>query len=122
LKSTHGSSGFSLIELLVALVILSISLLALASLMAMTTQTNSFGSHLTEATTFAQDRLEALRVAPWANVTGNADQVTGATGMQYNRTWVVNANPAGNLRTVTITVNWNDRTNHSIRLRSAIPQ
>jgi len=122
LKLTHGSDGFSLIELLVALVILSVSLLGLASLMAMTTQTNSFGSHMTEATTFAQDRLEALRVTPWANVTGNADQVTGATGMRYNRNWVVNTNAAGNLRTVTITITWNDRTNHSIRLRSAIPQ
>ena len=122
MKLTHGSDGFSLIELLVALVILSVSLLGLASLMAMTTQTNSFGSHMTEATTFAQDRLEALRVAPWANVTGNADQVIGATGMVYNRNWVVNTNAAGNLRTVTITITWNDRTNHSIRLRSAIPQ
>lgn len=122
MKFSIGSRGFSLIEVLVSLVILAISLLALASLMAMTTQTNSFGSHMTEATTFAQDRLEALRVAPWANVASGADQATGATGIVYTRNWVVAANAAGSLRTVNITITWNDRTSHSIRLLSAIPQ
>ena len=48
------------IEVLIALVILSISLLALAGLMVTTTRTNSFGGHLTEAVTFAQQRLEAI--------------------------------------------------------------
>jgi len=116
-----------LIELLISLVILAISLLALASLMAMTTQSNSFGSHMTEATTFAQDKLEELRVTSWTNVGAfsGADQVAGSTGINYGRNWVVRPNPpTGNdpLRAVTITINWNDRTSHSIRLLSAIPQ
>jgi len=113
-----------LIELLISLVILAISLLALASLMAMTTQNNSFGSHMTEATTLAQDQLENLRVTPWANVVTGADPlpIAGSTGIPYTRSWTVAQNADGTLRAVTITITWTDRTGHSIRLLSAIPQ
>jgi type IV pilus assembly protein PilV len=121
------SKGFSLIEILIALVILSISLLALAGLMVTTTQNTSFGSHLTEAATFAQDRLEQFRaLRPQAPPQGDIpegageDQRTGSTGIIYTRTWGVVTN--GNLKTITVTINWNDRTNHSISLLSVISQ
>ena len=123
MKDSIKSRGFSLIEILIAIVILSISLLALASLMVTTTQNNSFGGHMTEATTFAQDMLERLRVSPWENVVSNADQVTGSTGINYDRNWVVSPNPTSpddTLRTVTMTINWNDKVDHSITLLSAI--
>jgi type IV pilus assembly protein PilV len=121
------SKGFSLIEVLITLVILSISLLALASLMAMTTRNNSFGSHVTEAATFAQDKLEELRVTSWGNLPpfSGSDQRSGSTGINYTRNWSVNPNPPSlndTLRTITITVTWNDRVNHSIRLLSVISQ
>lgn len=123
MKDSIKSRGFSLIEILIAIVILSISLLALASLMVTTTQNNSFGGHMTEATTFAQDMLERLRVSPWENVVSNADRVTGSTGINYDRNWVVSPNPTSpddTLRTVSITINWNDKVDHSITLLSAI--
>jgi type IV pilus assembly protein PilV len=123
MKDSIKSRGFSLIEILIAIVILSISLLALASLMVTTTQNNSFGGHMTEATTFAQDMLERLRVSPWENVVSNADQVTGSTGINYDRNWVVSPNPTSpddTLRTVSMTINWNDKVDHSITLLSAI--
>ncbi len=59
------SKGFSLIEVVIALFILAICLLALAGLMVTTTRNSSFGGHMTEASTFAQDKLEQLRVSPW---------------------------------------------------------
>jgi type II secretion system protein I len=114
------SNGFTLIEVLISLVILAISLLALAGLMTTTTRNNSFGGHMTEAATLAQDRLEELRVTPWDNISSNNDQIQGATGIVYTRNWNVATN--GNLRTVTITINWNDQTNRSIRILSAISQ
>ena len=123
MKDSIKSSGFSLIEILIAIVILSISLLALAALMVTTTQSNSFGAHMSEATTFAQDMLERLRVSPWANVVSGEDQVTGSTGINYDRNWMVSPNPPSpgdGLRTVTITVRWNDKVGHSISLLSAI--
>jgi type IV pilus assembly protein PilV len=116
------SKGFTLIEVLVALIILSFSLLALAGLMVTTTKNNSFGSHMTEAATFAQDKLEELRVIKWESLNdGNhTDQQGGSTGITYTRNWNVTTN--GSLKTITISVNWNDRTSHSIRLVSVLSQ
>ena len=120
LKLFLKSDGFSLIEILIALVILSISLLALAGLMATTTRNTSFGGHITEAATFAQDRLEELRVTPWANILTGTDTRTGSTGIIYTRN--CNVVQSGNLKTVTITISWNDRINHSFSLISAISE
>ncbi len=120
MKYSLESKGFTLIEILIAIVILSVSLLALAALMATTTQNTSFGGHITEAATFAQDQLERLRVTQWAGIVSGNDTAVGATGIAYDRTWNVVVN--GNVRTVTITITWNDRVNHSISLTSAIAQ
>ena len=116
------SKGFTLIEVLVALVILSFSLLALAGLMVTTTRNNSFGGHMTEAATFAQDKLEELRAIKWDNLVdgNNTDKQAGSTGVNYTRNWNVTTN--GGLKTITINVNWNDRTPHSIRLISVLSQ
>ena len=116
---------------MVALVILAISLLALAGLMVTTTKNNSFGGHMTEAATFAQDKLEQLRAAPWTGIVAGADTVTTAipgvpgTGISYARNWIVADNPDGTQRWVTITMNWTDptrKTNHSFSLRAVVSQ
>lgn len=122
LELQKNRKGFTLIEVLVTLIILAISLLALAGLMATTTKSNANGGHITEATTFAQDRLEQLRATRWEDIAvGNSsDQVTGSTGITYLRNSTVE--PNGNLRTVTIRMSWVDRSNHEIRLRSVISQ
>jgi len=117
------SKGFSLIEVLIALVILAISLLALAGLMATTVKNNSFGGHITEASTLAQDKLEEFRAMRWDDIQvtppgPDTDNRSGSTGIAYTRNWTVVQ--AGNIKTITITINWNDRTNHSIRLISVI--
>lgn len=123
------SNGFSLIEVLISLVILAISLLALAGLMTTTTRNTASGGHLTEAATFAQDRLEELRVTTWDNiVSGNDDSTliqgsTGinysSTGINYNRVWTV-LDQNINEKRVTVTVNWNDRVDHSINFLTVI--
>ncbi len=120
LKFPFKSNGFTLIEILIAIVILSVSLLALAALMATTTQNTSSGGHITEAATFAQDQLEQLRVTQWANIVSGNNTITGSTGIVYTRNWNVVVN--GNVRTITITIGWNDRINHTITLVSAIAQ
>jgi len=122
LRVSAKPKGFSLIEVLIALVILSISLLGIASLMATTTRYNSSAGHMTEAATFAQDMLEQLRVTPWANVVTNPnpDTITGATGITYSRTWTVAPNADDSLRTITVTVTWNDGISHSISFVSVL--
>jgi hypothetical protein len=89
-------------------------------LMVSTTKNNSFGGHMTEASTFAQDKVEELKVSTWGNVVSNADERIGSTGIKYTRTWTVRDNTNGTQRWVTITVNWNDRTSHSISFLSVI--
>lgn len=112
MKRSKNSRGFSLIEVLIALVILSIALLALAGLMVQTTKNTSFGNHMTEASTFAQDRLEGLRALLFNSMTGGTDVVTGSTGQTYSRNCVITKNST-NAET-TITISWSDPTNHSI--------
>ena len=117
------SNGFSLIEVLIALVILSISLLALAGLMVQSTKTSSWGSHLTEAATLAQDRLERFRaVRPQTDIPEgvNNDKVTGASGIEYTRTWTVATNGTSTARTITITITWLDSVPHSITIMHPI--
>jgi Tfp pilus assembly protein PilV len=112
-----------MIEVLVALVILAIALIGLAGLMVQSTNSNSWGSHLTEASTFAQDKLEELRMTRWPHlVSGGPDIKTGSTGIEYTRTWTVATNAAGNLRTVRINISWTDKTNHTITILSAITE
>jgi len=120
MKSSMGSKGFSLVEVLVALFILSIALLALAGLMVTTTRNNSFGSNMTEAATFAQDKVEELKVSSWGSVVSGADARTGSTGISYARTWTVTDNANGTQRWVNITVSWNDLAGHSINFLSVI--
>jgi len=114
--------GFTLLEVLVALIILCFALLALAGLMVTTTKNNAVGNYVTEAATFAQDKLEELRALKWENLIdgNNTDQRGGSTGINYTRNWNVKTN--GSLKTITINVNWNDRTPHSIRLVSVLSQ
>ena len=122
MKYLIKSPGFTLIEILVALVILSVSLLALAGLMITTTKNNSFGGRMTEAATFAQDRLEELRAIRWEDISEgvNTDQKSGSTGINYTRDW--NVATTGSLKTITITIGWQDKANHSIRLTSVLSQ
>lgn len=125
MKVLMRSKGFSLVEVVIALFILAICLLALAGLMATTTRNSSMGGHMTEAATFAQDKLEQLRVSPWAGVATGNDTVQSSTGITYTRTWTVTPNGDGNQRWVSITLTWTDpakNTNHSIRLLSVVSE
>ena len=117
------SKGFTLLEVLITLVILSVSLLALAGLMVTTTRNNAFGGSVTEAATFAQDKLEEFRATAWERLLPTTsgprtDQKKGSTGTQYGRSWTTEQ--TGDLKTVAISIQWNDRISHSIRLVSVV--
>ena len=125
MKVLKRSKGFSLVEVMIALLILAVALLALAGLMVTTTRNSSFGAHMTEASTFAQDKLEQLRVSPWAGVVTGNDTTLGSTGVTYTRNWTVTPNASGDQRWVSITLTWSDptkNTNHSMRLLSVVTQ
>ncbi len=135
MKASTKSYGFTLIEVLIALVILSVAFLGLAGLMVQTTKNSSFGGRVTEAATLAQDKLEELRAASWVVITPGSDLISidpnGKVNVKpwvpaknltsdkdFSRRWTVN--PNGNFDTITITVNWNDKSVHSISLTSLL--
>ena len=124
MRHSNKSKGFSLIEVLVALVILSVSLLALAGLMVQSTKNSSWGSHLTEAATLAQDRLERFRaVRPQTDIAEGThfDKFKSPwSGIEYTRTWTVATNGTNTIRTITITVTWTDSVAHTITIMHPI--
>ena len=112
---SNKSKGFSLVEVLIALVILSVSLLALAGLMVQTTHNNSFGNHMTEASTVAQDIFERLRARPYNSMTcGPPDNVYGSSGQKYTRDCTVVHDTGGTEANAVIRVRWDDSTKHEI--------
>ena len=109
------AQGFSLLEVLIALVILAIALLSLAGLMTTSTGYNASGSRVTEASVLAQNRLELLRGTRWDTLASGAlVHNLGANGMDYGISWSVNSLPGDILRSVTITVTWTDKIDHSL--------
>jgi type IV pilus assembly protein PilV len=124
MNNSLRSRGFSLIEVLVSLVILSISLLALAGLMTTTTKNNAFGGHLTEAATFAQDKLEEFRAMRWESIPLNqtsSDSPMSRPGVQYERSWIAKLNDKNaDIKEIEITIRWTDATSHSLRFFSAL--
>ena len=117
-RNSLNSKGFTLIEVLVSLVILAISLLALAGLMTTSTRNTASGGRLTEAATFAQDKLEELRAIKWDDVLTNSDSVTGSTGITYTRSWEIV--DTGTLKDIVIIIGWDDPTRRSLRFLSVL--
>lgn len=77
---------------------------------------------MTEAATFAQDKLEELRSGSWVSLTSGSDHKQALTGTDFARTWVVLTNDSGTLRTITLRVDWYDGINHSITFLSTVSQ
>ncbi len=130
MKHFAESHGFTLIEVLIALVILAVAFLGLAGLMVQTTKNTSFGGLMTEAATFAQDKLEELRATSWDNLGAfsGADSATDYPKLpykaNYRRSWAVQEplfpSAADKVRTIRVTVTWDDRTPRTITMRSVL--
>ncbi|MDO9350611.1 MAG: prepilin-type N-terminal cleavage/methylation domain-containing protein [Deltaproteobacteria bacterium] len=123
MKNSLNSKGFTLIEVLVALVILAVSLLALAGLMTTSTRNTASGGRLTEAATFAQDKLEELRAMSWESIPLNqtTDSPISRPGIQYDRSWIASLNALNpDIKEIQITIRWTDATSHSLRFFSAL--
>lgn len=117
MKNLANAKGFTLIEVLVGLIILSIGLLGIAGMQITSVKGNSFSNNLTQASFVAQDRLEHLKNLPitnpiFASTQTYNESAVNISGQTFNRSYRVTVN--GTLRTITYTVTWFDRVNHSI--------
>jgi len=113
-RKLKEEKGFSLLEVLVAISVLSIGILAVASMQIGAIQGNSFAGHVTEGTTWAQDKLEELMALPyedpWLEAAGNPPGLDSAgntheeVNSPYTIRWNVTDNdPLPNTKLITVT-------------------
>ena len=118
IRMAQSKKGFSLLELLIALVILSVGLLGAAQMQVTSISGNAFSNNLTVATGLAQSRIEELKKLPNSDAAlsaGDHDEglLTG-TAIFSRSTNVNDLSPE--VKQVTVTVRWTDKTQHTITL------
>ena len=112
-----GEDGFTILEVIIAVSILTFGLLAVASMQTTAIRGNYNASHITEATTVAQDRLEELVGLPYSHNDLSDPDGGGATNHPdpnppagYTISWdVESGNPVTNSKLIRVTVQWQDK-------------
>ena len=100
------SSGFTVVEVLIAMVILSVGMLAIAGMMGVAIQANAFSSKMSLATRSAQQKLEQVKNATYSTVVAGSD-AADANGL--TRSWTVTDDtPIANTKTIVADVTWVD--------------
>lgn len=103
--------GFTLVEVLVALFILSVGLLAMSAMVVSVMRATAQGKETTTAATLLQDKMESLKNSGISSLTSGSDS-PAVGNITYSRQW--NISSANNLTTITVNVNWIDRSAHSV--------
>ena len=104
--------GFSLVEVLIAVSIFSVGLLAVAQLLDTAIQYNSSARLMSEATQIAQYQMEKLMSSPYddANLEESFSPYGPNSIANYRLSWTVRQDlPMSAMKTIHLTVAWNDR-------------
>ncbi|MCF8127286.1 MAG: prepilin-type N-terminal cleavage/methylation domain-containing protein [Deltaproteobacteria bacterium] len=118
-----GGDGFTLLEVLVAMVILAVGLLGMASLSIGIIKGNEFSKEISSATTCAREKLEDVEQLGFANTPTANTTVTETYNSitqypEYRRETITTVDtPATDMKTITITVYW-DNDNHQVQLKT----
>ena len=108
--------GFTLIEVVAGLIILAIGLLGIAAMQISATKGGYFSNNVTQATIFAQDKLEYLKNLSYSdsNLSNGLHNKDTISGTIFSRAVNVAEDAGNSMKTITVTVQWTDRGNHSI--------
>jgi prepilin-type N-terminal cleavage/methylation domain-containing protein len=108
--------GFTLTEVLIGLLIFAAGILAVARMQITSIQSGYLSSHVTQATLFAQDKLEYLKNLSYSDSDLNSGQHNEGIlpGTVFSRQYNIVEDAGNSMKTVTVTVQWTDRRDHSI--------
>ncbi len=111
-----NQDGFSLIEILIGLIILAVGLLAIGGLQITSIREGFSSNNITQATILAQDKLEYLKNLSYTDSHLNSGQHNDGTipNTIFTREYSVLEDTGNNMKTITVTIQWTDRGNHSI--------
>ncbi len=107
-EGNHDEAGFSLLETCVALVIMMIVGLAASSMFLYSITNNTSARDRQLSMAVAQQQMERLRNAPFANLnsvvtsTGGTTKTVTSAGRQYQVVTSVAANADGSMQTITV--------------------
>lgn len=120
-----NTSGFTLLEILIALSIFAIALLAMVHMQITAMRTNAFANRVTTATTWAHDKMEELKGLSYSDSqllvgTHPAGSDPDPDLGNYTREWMVQDNiPVAGAKTVAVSVSW-DNWSHQVQLDTII--
>jgi prepilin-type N-terminal cleavage/methylation domain-containing protein len=116
LINAFGRKGFTLAEVLIGFVILAVGILAIAAMQITSTKGGYFSKSVTQATIFAQDKLEYLKNISYSDSALSSGQHNEGiiSGTIFSRQYNVLEDAGNSMKTITVTVQWTDRGNHSI--------
>ena len=117
-KSIRKPNGFTLIEVAAGLIILAVGILAIAAMQITSTRGGYFSNNVTRATIFAQDKLEYLKNLSYRNSDLSSGQHNEGTisGSIFSRQYTIVEDAGNSMKTISVTVQWTDRGNHSISI------
>ena len=118
MRRKRKSSGFTLIEIMIAMSLLAIGLLSLAAMQLTAMQYGSRGRHLTKAAAVAEGRMEMLMRSRWTDltptawttpvVTNEVIQGPNLTEQSYSTSWqIVDVDPT-RTRSIDVRVQWSE--------------
>jgi prepilin-type N-terminal cleavage/methylation domain-containing protein len=110
-KKKQEQRGFTLIETLISLFILSVALLGMSSMVFSVIRATAQSKEMTTATTLLQDKMENLKNTGMSSLTSGNDSAS-LGNIMYLRQWAIST--VGNLKTITVTVNWTSRGPHGV--------
>jgi type IV pilus assembly protein PilV len=115
-KALRKQKGFTLIEVVAGLIILAIGLLGIVAMQITATKSGYFSNNVTQATIFAQDKLEYLKNLSYSdsNLSNGLHNEDTISGTIFSRAVNVAEDTGNSMKTITVTVQWVDRGNHSI--------
>ena len=119
MRRRRSSSGFTLVEIMMALSLLGIGLLSLAAMQLTAMKYGARGRHMTKAAAIAEVQMEALMRSRWTNLAPTAwtapvtvsETVQGAitqTEQSYSLSWRITDVDPSRTRAIDVRVLWDE--------------